>query len=829
MLNTTDINTLVRDTQENTPENSQSSLEELFRREDRIASLKQSIQQFNAAYPHSDTEKQAQSLREETLVSIISLKKPVAGSSNKGYTKEEIKAYLMQASAESFPKLFLMYGKEFIKAYKPYSDLAIELLQSTLMSLRQEAFASNQKKLESLIQNLEHVPAEYREFIAFEDIREEDFPQYLKEQEEKIAFLETEKANRMNDEKIEKNAIQIQALQERIQSYGLDHVSFSSASDLSPKELIDEQEKYIKHLENKLAEFFERQRGEQQAIISELRSKINKLPPAENEIKPSFPLSNPIASEFLEALKEYTESLRKQYFIRLENKSKKLAHEILALERQLPGSRSEQPKEKEEESSLCSEEEMVRMLSEQEKYIQSLKAKLDAFLREHAKEVEEYHLWQVDITRLRNELAYFEKNKQGTPFFEERRELYVRMIATQEERYFSFRREHPNLVAVLDEKKQMPNPVMLKQWQAGFEREIHQDILKYKKLLDEQVILETRKSACFDRFAQVLTGKHAELDALDIGLMQNIKEQNGLEEKYPRLPIRYYAQMLEMITAPQNTEKNVKEAPHKIYKDDEYFCLEQQCNGRLILIPERMQQVSTENRVKADRILDEVKRLPDVSYQDGDVHFKILLLGNTSIGKSCLLLRTTDDTYTEAYISTIGVNFKAIRCEYQGRKIYTQLWDSIGQERFGMQGAFCRNPNILFLCFDLTDRKSFQDVIRHFNDRKSSESITTVILVGNKCDLEHEREISSEEARAFALQQGWAYFETSAKESIHCQELLVYSLASHFNHLKKEGKLVERTPPQASNNNNSFLRGSSGASSSSSSSSRPSFLSRIFN
>merc|ERR1712083_1266763 len=124
-----------------------------------------------------------------------------------------------------------------------------------------------------------------------------------------------------------------------------------------------------------------------------------------------------------------------------------------------------------------------------------------------------------------------------------------------------------------------------------------------------------------------------------------------------------------------------------------------------------------------------------------DYLFKLLLIGDSGVGKSCLLLRFADDIYTESYISTIGVDFKIRTVELDGKTIKLQIWDTAGQERFRtITSSYYRGAHGIIIVYDITDVESFNNVRQWLFeiDRFASEHVNK-LLVGNKSDLDQKR------------------------------------------------------------------------------------------
>jgi len=155
-----------------------------------------------------------------------------------------------------------------------------------------------------------------------------------------------------------------------------------------------------------------------------------------------------------------------------------------------------------------------------------------------------------------------------------------------------------------------------------------------------------------------------------------------------------------------------------------------------------------------------------------DYLFKLLLIGDSGVGKSCLLLRFADDTYTESYISTIGVDFKIRTIELDGKTVKLQIWDTAGQERFRtITSSYYRGAHGIIIVYDVTDRQSFQNVEHWLKEiDKYATGNVNKLLVGNKSDLQSKKVVTYDEAKEFADKHGIKFLETSAKNSHNVEQ-----------------------------------------------------------
>lgn len=155
-----------------------------------------------------------------------------------------------------------------------------------------------------------------------------------------------------------------------------------------------------------------------------------------------------------------------------------------------------------------------------------------------------------------------------------------------------------------------------------------------------------------------------------------------------------------------------------------------------------------------------------------DYLFKLLLIGNSGVGKSCLLLRFSDDTYSNDYISTIGVDFKIKTVELDGKTVKLQIWDTAGQERFRtITSSYYRGSHGIIIVYDVTDQESFNGVNMWLQeiDRYATSSVLK-LLVGNKCDLTDKRVVEYDVAKEFADANNMPFLETSALDSTNVEE-----------------------------------------------------------
>ena len=163
---------------------------------------------------------------------------------------------------------------------------------------------------------------------------------------------------------------------------------------------------------------------------------------------------------------------------------------------------------------------------------------------------------------------------------------------------------------------------------------------------------------------------------------------------------------------------------------------------------------------------------PTKGNDDYEFIFKVLLLGNSNVGKSSLFLRFVDDIWNDTFVPTIGVDFKIKTFDIDEKRIKMQIWDTAGQERFkNIIASYYRGAHGILLIYDVTDKDSFKNLSNWLIEiEKNSNKNVLKVLIGNKTDLEDKRVISYNQGKEFADSYGLKYIETSAKKNLNVNE-----------------------------------------------------------
>ncbi|KAK3729803.1 hypothetical protein QZH41_013333 [Actinostola sp. cb2023] len=172
-----------------------------------------------------------------------------------------------------------------------------------------------------------------------------------------------------------------------------------------------------------------------------------------------------------------------------------------------------------------------------------------------------------------------------------------------------------------------------------------------------------------------------------------------------------------------------------------------------------------------------------------DYLFKLLLIGDSGVGKTCILFRFSDDAFNTTFISTIGIDFKIKTIDMQGKKIKLQIWDTAGQERFHtITTSYYRGAMGIMLVYDITQEKTFENIskwLRNIEElykysfclvsyydscpQHANEDVEKMIL-GNKCDMDDRRIVSKERGDQIAREHGIRFLETSAKANVNIEQ-----------------------------------------------------------
>lgn len=152
--------------------------------------------------------------------------------------------------------------------------------------------------------------------------------------------------------------------------------------------------------------------------------------------------------------------------------------------------------------------------------------------------------------------------------------------------------------------------------------------------------------------------------------------------------------------------------------------------------------------------------------------FKYIIIGDSGVGKSCLLLQFTDKRFESSHDLTIGVEFGARMITIGDKLVKLQVWDTAGQESFrSITRSYYRGAAGALLVYDVTRRETFDHLQSWLEDCSENSNMNlTILLIGNKCDMVEKREVSEEEGRAFAAKNNLMFIETSAKTAHNVEE-----------------------------------------------------------
>ena len=173
--------------------------------------------------------------------------------------------------------------------------------------------------------------------------------------------------------------------------------------------------------------------------------------------------------------------------------------------------------------------------------------------------------------------------------------------------------------------------------------------------------------------------------------------------------------------------------------------------------------------------------------------YKIIIIGDSGVGKSNILGRYLHNEFKHDTKSTVGVEFGSKQLKVDGVNIKLQIWDTAGEERYrAITSAYYKGSKGCFIVYDITSEISFENVEKWYEEiRKSAEKEISVILVGNKCDLENERKVSIEMGQSKAKNLNCPFFETSALNNTNIVTAFQSISENIYNRCKNEKNLED--------------------------------------
>ena len=192
--------------------------------------------------------------------------------------------------------------------------------------------------------------------------------------------------------------------------------------------------------------------------------------------------------------------------------------------------------------------------------------------------------------------------------------------------------------------------------------------------------------------------------------------------------------------------------------------------------------------------------LPD-DYNQYDLSFKMIVIGDAGVGKSCLTSKATKGIFDENYSATVGFEFLTFNVRIDGKVIKLQIWDTCGQEIYrSLISSFYRNASLAMMVYAINSKESFTHIETWLKEVKlQSNPDIKIFLIGNKADLENEREVQINDAKQFQEESGIHYFnEASAKNGLNAQEVFVEAAKLLYNeHLRYKSRANKGGDSQA--------------------------------
>jgi len=167
--------------------------------------------------------------------------------------------------------------------------------------------------------------------------------------------------------------------------------------------------------------------------------------------------------------------------------------------------------------------------------------------------------------------------------------------------------------------------------------------------------------------------------------------------------------------------------------------------------------------------------------------FKYIVVGDSAVGKSCLLLQFVDKKFEDTHELTIGVEFGSRTVNIDSCQVKLQIWDTAGQEKFrSITRSYYKGASGALLVYDITRRETFEHLSNWIEDcKKYSSQNIVVMLIGNKSDLDSSRQVTTSEGQSFAEKHGLHFMETSAKTAEHVDEAFIKTAQQIYANQKK--------------------------------------------
>ena len=155
-----------------------------------------------------------------------------------------------------------------------------------------------------------------------------------------------------------------------------------------------------------------------------------------------------------------------------------------------------------------------------------------------------------------------------------------------------------------------------------------------------------------------------------------------------------------------------------------------------------------------------------------EIKMKILLIGESKVGKTCLINSYVIRSFNINQLSTVGLDFRTKKLDIQGKQIILNIYDTAGQERFrNLATGYMKSADGFLVCFDLTSESTLENVTSWINSIKNTaRKNASMLIIGNKSDLNEDREVTTEQGKQFAAKNGIDYLETSSKMHIGVDE-----------------------------------------------------------